>query len=269
MPQSLYQRPAPARQHLEGVKQNIQATPNAPDRDDWLRQYAEARWGQQKVQIVEGRAFDRIKSPVMTRGIGKEQFVQSNLDGTWVGKGAYGNGQYHGVNAEKYVGFQYTSIRGGGHVYATKLSPTARVVDFQKMGEIIGRRFSSTSRKWSQDFYKDIGRSAADLGYDAIYVQDANYMVVLNQRALIVDRRSLPGGQFYGGAEARAANRLALQGESDALYKRAMDLARENNLAKAQEVYEEYEVLVKQLRKVPAANDEGLVRAAFENAYGK
>ena len=167
--------------------------------DEWLRAYATELWGTQEVQIVSGKEFDAIESPhnipTATRGVDNVFHLDSNLNDGWMGVGKFGNGQYHSVEPGAMYG-KPNGFGGGGWTYAAKLHPEAKVAAGETINEARKQAYSHKQRDKSlpENFLEDAGRLMADMGYDAGYF--GHELVVYNKRALIVDERSLPGGEI-------------------------------------------------------------------------
>jgi len=157
--------------------------------DTALKEFAEFRWGRQEVQLVDGAAFDAAEGRVIWRGISREQHVQANLNGEWFGRGWFGNGNYYGRAPEvaQYTAPEGWAIRG-------KLDPRARTIDSDSLTPLVDAERARGSR-FGVRFVEDEGRWAARNGYDAIIVE-GDHVVLLNQRAMLIDKRSLPQGEW-------------------------------------------------------------------------
>ena len=174
-----------------------------------LKRYANQRWGDQRVRIVDGDEFDAIDSPTLWRGVGDQRYVQSNLNGEWVGTGVYGNGNYYGI-ADDALSY----MEQNGWMFRAKLDPNARVLRGREARSAMQQRqeaayLADDVSEGSKMFNVDMGRFAAQEGYDAMIVGRWDFNVVLNQRAIIIDRRSLPDGEWGRQLLERRAADLA------------------------------------------------------------
>lgn len=139
---------------------------------------------------------------VMLRGITDKWHLKSYLDGSFVGFGVYGNGNYF-VGARTWrTAFQY--ITPYGWMFAAKLDPRSNVFLYDPqsaigLAERIRAGIAASKSMELRQFLQDEGRFLAYNGFDAIYVKDEDHVVVLNNRAVIVDDSSLPGGSIYEG----------------------------------------------------------------------
>ena len=174
--------------------------------DMQLRDFAEFRWGRQQAQIVSGEEFDTVESryPVLARGIGNVEHLESNLNGSWMGTGAGVNGQYYGARGSMVAAMDYGSLDRGGWIHTAKLNPEARVITRTGLSKL--------DRPW-----RNKGMNAVYHGFDAVYNEDNGLMVVLNRRALVVDGRSLPGGEFEQAARKKVPDPHTPQQRSDVI----------------------------------------------------
>ena len=168
--------------------------------DDALRLFAEFRWGEQKATVVSGADFAAVDSPLLLRGMNEVQHVMDNVEGRFVGRGIFGNGGYYGSERSLKTSFQY-SRSNDGHVFAAKLRPGSRIASKSELDDLHLAWRRENLDAGSRTFMDDIGRYAAREGYDAIKVDSNDFVVVLNNKALVVDERSLPGAAFSDEAE--------------------------------------------------------------------
>ena len=156
---------------------------------------------------VRGDVFDSIDGPVLLRGIKNEDWVDDNINGNWFGRGVHGNGNYFksalGEDALPEV-FMYSGTyrEETGWVYAAKLKPNAKIINADDIADEFriamqqdGKKWGFESNEW-WEFFNSEGELAAFRGYDAMYVKEYDYYIILNQRSIVVDERMLPGGQF-------------------------------------------------------------------------
>ena len=191
----------PSRKSLnKEIKQIIKKNP-LPYGDRWLSDYANARWGQQKARIVGAEEFLSNKNEAIFRGMNNEQALWKTINGEHSGLGWWGNGHYYASGWNRQGAFWYAGDNHGSWVMASKLDETTNLVKWEKLKDdyikATGKNpIISDSIKGLQ-WDDDIGRWAAHEGYDAIQVFEEGEIVVLNQRKLIIDERTIPGGEFY------------------------------------------------------------------------
>ena len=163
------------------------------------------------MRVVDGDDFDRIPGKVRWRGVDKVEYMEANLEGRFVGEGIYGNGNYFGTGstATDYLGFGKSRE---GWMFRAKLDPRAKVIKDVDAAQLLSKSPDRDTLTAGARFFRhDVGRSAALEGYDAIYVESLDYTVVLNQRALVVDGRSLPSGQWHQRFAASVPERNAVR----------------------------------------------------------
>ena len=225
-PQPSRSPPAPPRskRELDTQIQNIEASPAEKSGDSWLRDFATYRWGQQEAQILDSDAFAKVKGKLLLRFVNKEAFVKPNIDGSFVGHGLYGNGQYFGTGSGGFrrVLNAYAKDGDGGWTYAAKLRDDAKVISLGDAFEKHSDFLYKLKKKGVEpsEFDVDRGRWLARQGYDAVVVHNEKYgdkftyIIVLNQRKLVVDKSMLPDGE--------AADRLRTAGVGSAAWKKQM-----------------------------------------------
>lgn len=162
--------------------------------DDRLLAILRKLWGDQSVPVVSDEAFDALGGPSLYRGVGKVEHLDANLNGTFIGKGQHGNGQYFSTSdafAGKYGG-------PDGWVYEVKLAPTAKISTWPDLYDDM-RAFETATKKTKLHKVVDVIHDedpritrwvAAVKGIDAISVDDE--IVVLNQRMLRARVSRLP-----------------------------------------------------------------------------
>ena len=161
-----------------------------------LKDYAKFRWGEQRAQVVDGGTFETMKgaSNIRWRGLAQQAQVESNLNGQWFGSGVLGNGNYFGP-ADTAISYAGRS----GWMYRAKIHPNARIISdkaAQKLADDAVAAARKAGKKGAESFSSDPGRAAARAGYDVIFRESSDFHVVLNQRAVVVDARSLPKGEW-------------------------------------------------------------------------
>ena len=196
--------------HPEPTDAEIDAKIEAIDRDIdslWekndlkLEEFARYRWGNQAHELLDGGEFDKIDAPVIYRGVADIRYLDSNIDGSFFGKGVSGNGNYYSSDSETSA--TYANLGGGyddpdsasGWLWRSKLRSDAKVILEKDLWE----KWKGGRKKYKiEDFNVDMGRYAARLGYDAIKIgfsdSVANF-VILNQSKVVVDKRWLPDGE--------------------------------------------------------------------------
>ena len=217
--QSLYERPPAPEIDLMKSEMQVAQTRMEEGQDSWLRDYARTRWGNQNNHVVTGMEFDQVETPLMLRGVSNKEHVQGNLDGSFVGTGNHGNGSYFGMGEHLETGFLHGDMDYNGWVYATKLHPEAKIATFTDYEDAFAESVEHDLMETSE-FRRDIGRMLATKGFDAIDLSEAagfQYIVTLNQRAVIVDERSLPGGELAQRLDKEINNDYnSLQGYEEA-----------------------------------------------------
>ena len=174
----------------------------------------------QAATVVDGDVFDSLDGTVMLRGIEDKQWVDKNLEGDWVGRGIYGNGSYYAFGKHWDEAIEYAGDEGA--IYAAKLKPDAKVATWEdldkivkdpkfreQIDELIKELDIPREQRGHLNFYNDgLGRLALMKGYDAIDLKTApkpghfqapdypDYLVVINNRAVVVDKRTLDGGEL-------------------------------------------------------------------------
>ena len=131
----------------------------------------------------------------MIRGIGDIKHLKSNLDGSFTGVGVYGNGQYYSYGDNLESGIDYGDTKEGW-VHFAKLHPEANIATDEDVANLMAERAEGSS---PGIFGGNVGRQAAKAGFDAIQYEHPAYIVVLNRKSLLVDKRSLPNGEYVKG----------------------------------------------------------------------
>ena len=128
----------------------------------------------------------------------------------------YGNGNYFGSAADAYNDYM-----DNGWMYRAKIDPRARVLSVDDTRVLA--KAADVEDKALYLFARDNGKASVLDGYDVIQSTGRDgYTVVLNQRAVIVDRRSLPDGEWEERWNAMArANKAAIE-EADNAYNVAL-----------------------------------------------
>ncbi len=208
---ALQKTPRPKKKYRSGVTYG--------EGDNWLRDYAKFKHGDQRNSLLAKEEFEKVKSPIMFRGVSDRIFVQSNIDGDWVGQGDYGNGTYFAqgkslIDAEEYAYGEYGDTKNGW-IYVAKLREDAKIIDLKDLENMIfaeeekHQALGKFPDDW--DFRDNIGRYALEKGYDAVVMEGKDWTnglhyLVVNQRTVIVDLRSIPGGAFqekFAGKSSR------------------------------------------------------------------
>lgn len=214
---------------------------------------------------------------VMLRGITDKRHLKSCLEGSFSGFGVYGNGNYF-IGARTWrTAFQY--ITPYGWMFAAKLDPRSNVFLYDTDNAIgLAERIqtasaASKSRKIRQ-FFQDEGRFLAYEGFDAFYVEAEDYVVVLNNRAVIVDKSSLPGGSVYEGVvhqppKATGAMRRALENAATDARIEIREALESNNVHAAEEAKEVLRAVNLKLDELENTTiDIPLLRRRIQDRYG-
>ena len=162
--------------------------------------WAESRFGKQAHRIVEGSEFDKMKNPVMMRGITNVEHLDSNIQGTAGGIGNYGDGLYFAPHSGgKGLVAAYADGQNA-HIYTMRMADDAVVKTSKEMADLAWTpvRTGNTPSEvaWLAKVSKDQMARAIDEGIDAYWAAD-NVLVVVNRGKVVVDKRSMPGGSFY------------------------------------------------------------------------
>lgn len=235
---------------------------NAPDSGEWgdpkFMDYLRYRHGEQKAQVVDGNTFDSIEGPTMFRGVDHTEHVHDAIQGKVIGKGVYGNGNYfaHGNNDvqrrrafNEAVGYM-DQTTGNAWVFPAKLAPDARVAkESVVMRALYGDPDINAQTDEGKFLLYDQGHFAAHMGYDAIEITEENYIVVLNQRKLIVDERALPGGEF-DQINPDKRTLTALKGQMNTLTKERIGYLNTNDVEGYERTDQAYIDLQERLRQL-------------------
>ena len=170
------------------IKDKVELQMQGQISDEWLRSYATYKWGMQMFQILDGKEFDSLETPVMLRGIHDVTYLIDELVGEFYGLGSV-NGVHFNVGNSVNKAFDYANIDNGGWVYAAKLLPDASVFQLSNVKD-------TQDIDFVRPFDKDYGRHLASQGYDAVYLVDDECVVVLNLMAVGIDMRTLPDQLF-------------------------------------------------------------------------
>ena len=131
--------------------------------------------------------------PEIFRGTGVKEATTSFIEGEYAsGTGIYGNG-FYGSNKVR-TAQQYQQ---GGDMIRMALNPGSKVIDFDELEELWDDFGGLRMQGSSELAARDMGRFAANLGYDAIRksrgaarvggVSNEKYWVILNRQAVTVE----------------------------------------------------------------------------------
>ena len=164
--------------------------------DVGLREYATLRWGEQQAQIVDGDTFDKIEGTPFFRGITKADHLDRNIGPGFVGIGLHGNGQYYSPKLQEAK--SYGSPEKNGWVHSMKLSPDANIATIADVNRLKQEHQARRKqyKKAEFDFFDDIGRLLATAGYDGYISSYEGYAIMYNKKAMIIDGRTLPDGEW-------------------------------------------------------------------------
>ena len=150
--------------------------------------------GDQKLTMVSDEEFDALDGPVLLHGVDDAKYAQKYADGEFRGGGLYGTGNYYSTNLDA---FEYVGSDGIGHLHAAKLKKGARIASFQKLLSKIRKEIENENiEKYGENLNtyskisKMIDQRIMEMGYDAYYDEATGYVIVLNNRALVV-RKSM------------------------------------------------------------------------------
>lgn len=112
----------------------------------------------------------------------------------------YGTGIYTVLGNDSNVANKYASdgdINDCGMVIEAILSEDSKIIEYSKIDSIREKIINKLRKIYSDEIInfleilQDDGLFATILGYDAILVEDKNYMVVLNRQKIIVNSNSI------------------------------------------------------------------------------
>ena len=262
--QPIYDHALPSEEALDDAIDRITQTANTTGQDTWLKNFAEARWGRQQAQVVDGDVFDALDGEVIVRSVSKAEQTAAQIDGTFFGQGTLMNGQYYGHGPTRYYdSVAFGSIDSGGWMHAAKLRPDAKVVRWSEVVEELGRELGRVPSSL-RNFNSNGGRLASRRGYDVVVNDIPDFqaeVVVLNRRALVVDRRSLPNEDFYN--RLRAVDSDALNEQAAQLTNRASEVLINEGPAAAVRLLREAEGL----RAQTGRSKQELLKEIMDEAY--
>ena len=160
--------------------------------DQGLKRFRDAVRGDQTMQVVDGDTFDKMSGTLVFRGLHDKAFLATNLSGEWVGRGVDGNGNYFGTLDEA------ATFAGGDepYIFAAKIKEGAKVVYAPDVKDAIDEWAGKAGEKAIGPFDLDPSRFAI-YRLEADVVKHQAHMMgtaVLDNSAIVVDARSLPGG---------------------------------------------------------------------------
>lgn len=150
-----------------------------------------------------------ISNQKLYRGISAEnnellcQYINEFINGDpfYGGRASiYGIGIYTALGNDSNVANKYASdgdINDCGMVIEAILSEDSKIIEYSKIDSIREKIINKLRKIYSDEIInfleilQDDGLFAAILGYDAILVEDKNYMVVLNRQKIIVNSNSI------------------------------------------------------------------------------
>ena len=150
-----------------------------------------------------------ISNQKLYRGISAEnnellcQYINEFINGEpfYGGRASiYGTGIYTVLGNDKNVANKYASdgdTNDCGIIIESILSEDSKVIEYSKIDSIREKIINKLRRIYSNEIInfleilQDDGLFSAILGYDAIFVEDKNYMVVLNRQKMIVNSNSI------------------------------------------------------------------------------
>ena len=150
-----------------------------------------------------------ISNQKLYRGISAEnnellcQYINEFINGDpfYGGRASiYGTGIYTVLGNDSNVANKYASdgdINDCGMVIEAILSEDSKIIEYSKIDSIREKIINKLRKIYSDEIInfleilQDDGLFATILGYDAILVEDKNYMVVLNRQKIIVNSNSI------------------------------------------------------------------------------
>ena len=260
-------KPTPSPRQVQAMVDDIvRAAPQEAGQDAMLKEFAARRWGRQEARLASRAEFDQIDSPLIFRGVNHEKHIRSNVKGEWVGKDAVNNGNYHAMPRGTGTGeASFDFVGTDGWAYAAKLDPKAKIIsNDQLLLEVLKNPASKRSA-----FSTNNGREAARLGYDAIYLADDGHYIILNNRALIIDSSSLPGGSMHQRVNALLAENTpeAVAARAQKITDQALDLIKSDPAAGAARIGELFQEAEKLKASVNIHQRADTMRAVFHESY--
>lgn len=144
-------------------------------------------------KIMNNKDFKKENSKVIYRTFDNKQYADNFINGEYrVSSGLSGTGIY--VAKTKAIANKYAS-ESSSVILTLKLSSDANIAKIEdiineqrKMKENIKKSFelSNDEKEKLLFFYKDIGRTAASLGYDALDYDSTSEFIILNRGKLII-----------------------------------------------------------------------------------
>ena len=150
-----------------------------------------------------------INNQKLYRGISAEnnellcQYINEFINGApfYGGRASiYGTGIYTVIGNDSNVANKYASdgnTNDCGIIIESILSEDSKVIEYSKIDSIREKIINRLRKLYSNEIInfleilQDDGLFSAILGYDAIFVEDKNYMVVLNRQKMIVNSNSI------------------------------------------------------------------------------
>ena len=150
-----------------------------------------------------------INNQKLYRGISAEnnellcQYINEFINGApfYGGRASiYGTGIYTVIGNDSNVANKYASDGNAndcGIIIESILSEDSKVIEYSKIDSIREKIINRLRKLYSNEIInfleilQDDGLFSAILGYDAIFVEDKNYMVVLNRQKIIVNSNSI------------------------------------------------------------------------------
>ena len=150
-----------------------------------------------------------INNQKLYRGISAEnnellcQYINEFINGApfYGGRASiYGTGIYTVIGNDSNVANKYASdgnTNDCGIIIESILSEDSKVIEYSKIDSIREKIINRLRKLYSNEIInfleilQDDGLFSAILGYDAIFVEDKNYMVVLNRQKIIVNSNSI------------------------------------------------------------------------------
>ena len=166
--------------------------------------YRKTLYKNQKVQQVDGNIFDAIDSPIYYRGISHSKHVKSNIDGEFIGGAGYYKDPVNGIitgediSTAVFWGFgDRHNPNRNGRIIAFKIDPAAIVMEYKDVIKL--RKQMRKEGNYIKRFDDNITLFALRMNIDMIFNAEDYTHVIIKNKYVVVDKRTLNGGQFDSG----------------------------------------------------------------------
>jgi len=147
-------------------------------------------------KIISNDLFDKMRSNgelELWRGFGSRLNRMKAFDQgeNYFGKGIYGNGTYTAIGRD--VATSYDKTYGASNIMSYIIHPNTQFInwdDIQELANIVRNDKSFGFTKATREIFGEEGRLAAALGYDGIYIDKNEYLVMLNRSKFLMKQPS-------------------------------------------------------------------------------